>query len=209
MRRRIQEGTGNIGTDRVVRHRIGKLIPGENAQNHHRQHRANGTQGHKAEGILTAAAVAQNIGDTNAQSHNKGHRNGACGNAAGIKGHRQECAVSVDHQHQRKAEQQHIKQHENMGKGHPEHDFQDCQNQKRPHTHADTGNQHRAVHHRAHLIGQNLQVRLRNGNQHSQQKADAAQQPQLPLPGKSGTHMGSHGGHGQIRAHAEKADAQN
>ena len=95
-----------------------------------------------------------------------------------------------------------------MRQGFLEHDLQNRHHQECAHTQADRIDQHGAVHNGADLIGQNLQVRLRNGDQHAQHKAHGQKQSQLPLLGKTGTHMGTHGGHGQVRAQTEQSDAQ-
>ena len=61
-------------------------------------------------------AVTQNAGNTDAQGHNEGHRDGTGGDTAGIKGQGQQRLIAVDHQHQRQGKHQHIKQHQNIGK---------------------------------------------------------------------------------------------
>ena len=59
-----------------------------------------------------------------------------------------------------------------------------------------------------HLLCKYLKVGLCDGDEHTQHEADEEQQTQFPLLRQAGADVGSHGGHGQVRAHAEQADAQ-
>ena len=86
--------------------------------------------------------------------------------------------------------------------------FLHSDDQERAHAEAHGVDQHGAVHHGADLIGQDLQVRLGDGDEHTQHEADEEQQTQFPLLRQAGADVGPHGGHGQVRAHAEQADAQ-
>ena len=198
----------DVGVCRVIRHLIGQRPIRENTQKQHRGHRADGAQRHQTEAVLLTFPVAQNPGDTHAQCHNERDCDWAGGDAAGIKSQRQQRQFVIHRKQQCQGEQQHIKQHEKLGKGFAKHDFQNGGKQEQSHADAHGVNQHRAVHHRAHLICQHLQIRLRNGNQHPQHKTDRKQKPQLSLPGKSRAHMGAHGCHGQIRAQIEHTDPQ-
>ena len=90
-----------------------------------------------------------------------------------------------------------------------EHDFHNRNYQECAHTQTNGINQQSTIHDRTDLIGQDLQIRFRNGNEHTKNNADTQQQTKLLLSGKAGTHMGSHGCHCQIRAHAEQSNTQN
>ena len=205
----VDVGAQNVCADGVIGHLIGQVIAGENTQHQHGHDGAHGTQGHQTEAVLLAAAVAQNMGDTHAQSHDEGHGDGAGGDAAGVKCHGKQGQIAVDRQHQGQGEQEHIEEHEDIGQALLENDLQNSNDQERTDAKTDGVDQQGAVHNSADLIGQNLQVRLRHGDQNTQDEADDQQQAQLALAGQAGTHMGAHGRHGQVCAQTEQTNAQN
>ena len=203
-----QEGSRHLLADGIIRNRIAEIAGRKDAQKEHRQHRPHRAQRHKAKGIFLDPPVAQHARNADAQRHDEGHRNGARGHAAGIKGHGQQRPAARFLQNKRQRKQEHVEQHEDLGQGHPEYDFQHRDHEERPHTQSGTDDQHRSVHDRADLICQDLQVRLRHSDEHPQQKAYTAQKPQFFLSGQSRAHQRPHGGHGKIRTQTEQANAQ-
>ena len=204
----VQERAQNVIADSVIRHLIGHIVGGENAQHQHRKNGAHAAQRHQAEGIFLTLFITQDAGNTNAQRHDKGHRNGSGGNTAGVKGHGKQFFIAADYQHQRQGKQKHIEEHQNTAQSSAEHDTKNRNDQKR--TDADTYGiyQNRAVHHGGHLVGKHLQIRLGHGDQHTQDETHSQQQPQFLLTGKAGAYMGAHGGHGQVGSQVKKTDSK-
>ena len=170
---------------------------------------ADGTQGNQTERIILAPVIAQNMGNTDTQRHDKRHGNGAGGNAAGIKGHGKQRFIAIDHQKQCHSKQKHVKQHQNCSQRFAEHDLQNGHHQECANTKAHGIHQQCAIHNGADLTRKDLQIRLRNGDQHTQHKADAQQQSQLFLFGKTGTYVTSHRCHSKVSAQVEQSDSEN
>ena len=149
----MPEGRQDPAAHAEVGHVVYQLPPGQDAQDQHRQHRPDGAQGHQAEAVFLAPPVAQNAGNAHAQGHKEGHRNGPRGHAAGIEGHRQHGELPPHRQQQRhrqngkgeQGEEQHVKQHQNLGQRPLEYDLQNRRHQKRAHADAHGVGQDRAV----------------------------------------------------------------
>ena len=207
--RGVQIGPQDVGADGVVGDRVGQVIACEDAQNENCQHGAHGAERNEAEAVVLAARIAQNTGDTDAQCHDEGHGDGAGGDAAGVEGHGQQVEVVVHRQQQSQGKQQHVEEHQDHVQALAEDDLQHRHHQECADAEADGVDQQRAVHDRADLTRQHLQVRLRDRDEHTQHEAHEQQQTQLTLLGQAGAHMGAHGGHGQVGAQIEQSDAQN
>ena len=68
---------------------IGRVHIGRNdTKDHNCQNGSNGAKGDQTKGVIAGVFVASDGGHTDTKCHDKGHRYGACGNAAGVKGYR-------------------------------------------------------------------------------------------------------------------------
>ena len=161
-----------------LRHNGGDVASGcriQQRQDQHRQHRPHGTQRHQAEAVLTGLAVASGGGDAHAQSHDKGDGHRACGDAAGIKCHRQKISGSKGGQGEnyqigddQQAVQRNLKQ-----------DPQQRHHQKGSHACRHSADQH-GVGDAGYLPRQHLKIRLGDRDDHADQEADQNHHPQLP-----------------------------
>ena len=154
----------------------GSTLPGgENQpQDQHCQNRANGAQRHQAEAVVRCIAVVTDGGNTHAQCHDKRHRHGAGGHAAGIKGDGTEITGNEECQN----EYDQIQRHQQVGQRHAQQHTQNGHRQEQTHTHGHSQNQ-RAVRNGGHQLSQHLQIRLGNGDDHAQQKAEQHNDPHV------------------------------
>ena len=74
--------------------------PEQDAQQQNGQDGADRTEGHEAEAVVRRVAVASDGGHTDAQRHDEGHRDGAGGHTAGVKGDGQELFGHEGRQHE-------------------------------------------------------------------------------------------------------------
>ena len=171
----------------------------DHAQDEHRQNGTHRAQGHQAEGVVGGVAVVSDGGDAHAQRHDKGYRHGAGGDAAGVKGHRQK---ALGHK-QGKAEHQYVAAHQQVGQGDAQQHTQQGHHQKQAHAAGHREDQH-IVGYGGHLLGQHLQVRLGNGDDEAQNKAQGRHHPDFFAAGHGGAHLFPHGRHTDLRAQGEE-----
>ena len=149
-------------------------------------------------------AVGTDGGHADAQRHNEWNGHGAGGHAAGIKSDRQKLFGDERGQNEDDAVEQHKEPRQRDAEEHPQkrHDEEQahaCRYRKDQGHVGDGG----------HLIGQHLQVRLRDGDEEAQQEADPDDEGQAPGLGEHGAHPLAHGGHAHLRAQRKEHDAHN
>ena len=195
------------GIFKAVDHRFrgrGGVFRVQEAQQQHRQNGADGAQRHQTEAVGLGLFVASDGGNAHAQRHDEGHRHGAGGHAAGVKGHGQEVRVGQGGQNKHDG----IEDQQQRPQGDTQQDTQHADGQEDAHAHGHREDQHGLVDAR-HVLGQDLQVRLGNGNDHAQNEGQHQNEPQAAGFGHLRAHQIAHLGHGQLRAQREQAHAQN
>ena len=140
--------------------------------------------------------------DAHAQGHDKGHGHGAGGNAAGVKGDGPEVR---GHEHGQ-GEHHCIKPDEQIGQGNAQQDTQQSDDQEHAHAQGH-GPDDDIVFNGGDLAGQNLQVRLRYGDDHADQEADGHDDPHLLGAGDFLTHGFAQGDHGHLGAQGKQPHA--
>ena len=182
---------------------VGRAVrPVNQAQQHHRQNGTYGAERHQAEAVVFRIGVAADGAHAHAQRQDERHRHGARGHAAGVKGHGQKRPRHKlrQHKHQRIAPQQQPRHAD------AQQNAQKRQHQKHAHAQRYRYNQ-RQVRHAGHLMGQHLQIRLRYGHDHADQKGAQKHHPQLFAAGHGCAHVLADGDHGQVRAQREQSHA--
>ena len=174
----------------------------QEAQQQHRQNGADGAQRHQTEAVGLGLFVASDGGDTNAQRHDEGYRHGAGGDAAGVKGHRQEVRVGQGGQNEHNG----IEHQQQRPQGDAQQDTQHADGQENAHAYRHRQDQHGLVDAR-YVLGQHLQVRLSNGDDHAQNESQHQNEPQAAGLGHFRAYQIAHLGHGQLRTQREQAHA--
>ena len=189
-------GDGHRGIGRIqFRH--------HDAQDHHRQNGADGAQGDETEGVVAGVLIASDGRHTDTQRHDKGHRDGAGGNAAGIKGHRHKVVGHKEGQ----GEHQDVEKEQGVRQGDVEEHTHLGNDQEEAHTQRHRQNEGH-VGHGGQLLGQHLQVRLCNGDHHTQHKTYDERAPHSPALTDLNADTVAHGDHGHIHAQGEQAHAE-
>ena len=172
------------------------------AEDQHRQNGAHRAQCHQTKAVVRRMAVAADRRHAHAQRHDKRYRHGAGGHTAGVKGHGQKLPGHKGSQHEHKA----VERHQQRRQRHAQQHAQERDGEEQAHARRHREDQG-LVGDGGHLIGQHLQVRLRNGDEEPQQKADAQDHRQFAAPGEHSTHTLAHGGHAHFCAQCKEHDA--
>ena len=184
---------------------VAGAVRGEaDAQKQHREDGPDAAQGHQAEAVDGGVLVAAHRGHAHAQRHNEGHRNGPCGHAAGVKGHRDKTLG----REQRQGEDNQVEPHQQPGEGDLQQDAQQRHHQEQANPGGHGENQH-LVGDGGHLPGQHRQIWLRYRNQHSQHKGDCQGDRHVPGPAHIDADAAAHRRHGHIHAQGEHPDPHN
>ena len=173
-------------------------------QQHDGQNGTDGAERNQTEAVVFGAGVASNGADANAQRQNKGHGHRAGRHAAGIKGNSQKI---VRHE-LGEDENQHIAAQKQPLHGDAEQDAQKRNHQKYAHTQSD-GQDERHIRNAGNLLGQHLQIRLRDCDDSANKKRYQQNQPQLAAAGHGGTDVLADGRHGQICTQRKQPHAKN
>ena len=175
------------------------------AENHHGENGTDTAQRHQTEAVVAALFAASHGGDAHAQRHDEGNRDGTRRDAARIKGNRPE---ALGDEQERHGEQGGVKNRQQNGQADAEHDAQHGDRQKDPHAHGNGDDEHH-IFYIAHLLRQNLQIRLRHRDDDADDKADKGDQPDLFALRESGAHLLPDDEHGHIRAEREQRRSHN
>ena len=174
----------------------------QKAQQQHRQNGADGAQRHQAEAVASGMLIVSDGTDAHAQSHDKRHGHGAGGNAAGVKGDGPEIR---GHEHGQ-GEHHCIKPDEQVRQRDTQQDTQQGDDQENAHAQGN-GPDDDIVLNSGHLAGQDLQIRLRHGDDDADEKTDAHDDPHLLGAGDLLTDGLAQGDHGHLRPQRKQAHA--
>ena len=171
----------------------------QKAQQQHRQNGADGAQRHQAEAVASGMLIVSDGTDAHAQSHDKRHGHGAGGNAAGVKGDGPEIR---GHEHGQ-GEHHCIKPDEQVRQRDTQQDTQQGDDQENAHAQGN-GPDDNIVLNSGHLAGQDLQIRLRHGDDDADQKADGHDDPHLFGSGDLLTYRLTQWDHGHLRTQSKQ-----
>ena len=143
--------------------RIGRLI--DQPQHHDRQDRADGAQCYQTEAVVCRMMVITDGRNTDTKCHDKRNGHGSRGHTSGIKRH---CPEVLRYE-KCKNEHYYVEKGQQWRQGHTDQHTQKGNDQEDSNPHCHCQDQ-RHVRNRRHLCRQHLQVRLGNGDHHSQQK---------------------------------------
>ena len=195
-------GVGNFGHNGRNIGAAVRLI--KHAQNKYRQNGTHGAQGYQTERVIGSMAVVSDGRNTDTQRHDKGYRHGAGGNAARIKGYRPE---TVGHKNS-ETENHDIAAHQQIVQRNTKQHTQQGYNQENAHAGCHRKHDDRVGNGR-HLLCQNLQIGLGNGDDETQNKAHRYDDPQVFCTGHSRTNLFTHGCHAGLGAQCEEHQAEN
>ena len=174
------------------------------AQHQYCENGADGAQRNQTEGVVGRVAVATDGRNTDTQRHNKRDRHRSGGDAAGVKGYGTK--IFRNKQHQYKG--QHIKRHQHPVQRNTEQHTQQSAYQKQANAQRNGIDQHR-IGHRRHLLRQHLQVRLGNGDDKAQHKAQQYNDPKLFGLGHPCAYLFAHGCHRHFRTQRKEHHSHN
>ena len=178
------------------------------AHNEHSQHGPYAAQSHHAEAVVLGLLRGLVAGrHANAQGHDEGHGDGPGGDAAGVKGH---CQKFPGDKHG-KQEHPYVKDEQQVVQREPSlQGARYGQHQKHPYP-CRHGEDNHHVGHGGHLVGQDLQVRLRHGDEgpDEEHQRDDGPKGAFSQADHFAAYPVSHGHHGHIGAQREKAHAHN
>ena len=176
--------------------------PEDETQNEHREDGTDGAERDEAEAVVRAVLIASDGGNADAHRHDERHGHRAGRHAAGVERYGKEI---LGHEHgENKNHDVEAHQHrvERDGEQHTQHGEAEKQ------SHADRhGDDEDHVRHGLHLIGEHLQVRLGNGDEKAQQKAERQHDADPARLGDARAHALAHRRHGQLRAEGEEHHA--
>ena len=192
------------GVEICIGHGCGNLVAlplVEETQYQNGQNRTDRTQSHQTETVGLGIFVASDGCDTDAQRHNEGdgHRTG--GHTAGVECHAEEAGIGESCQNKDDA----VEEQQQPAKLNAQQDAQHTQQQKEAYTYRHRQDQHSTVD-VGHIVGQHLQIRLGDGDDHAQQEADREDQQQLAGFGQLGTDVIAHRGHRRFCAVGEETE---
>ena len=176
--------------------------PEQDAQQQNGQDGADRTEGHEAEAVVRRVTVASDGGHTDTQRHDEGHRDGAGGHAAGVKGDGQELFGHEGRQH----EDQPVEHDEELGQRDAQQHAQEGHDEEEAHARRDREDE-RHVGDGGDLVGQDLQVRLGDGDEEAQRKPHPDDEGDAAAPGQHRAHPLAHGAHAHLGTQGKEHDA--
>ena len=146
----------------------------DKAEDQHRKNRPDGAERDQTEAIGFRVLVASDGGHADAERHDERHRHRAGRDAAGVKRDRKKVLVGKGSQ----SEDHSIKENQKPLQWDPEQNAQHTDRQEQSDADGDGDDQNGRVDLR-NVFGQHLQVRLRNGNDYAEHKAQDQDHAQL------------------------------
>ena len=160
----ILRGKNRRKLDRVVGG-FGWMI--EDAEQHDHQNRSDAAERDETEAVIRVVPGAQNGRKADAEGHDKGNGHGSCGDAAGIKGNGKKIIRNKD----RQKEQQKVENRQHTAERNPVQNAQNRNRGKNTYACSDRPDEDR-IGNGSDLIGKDLQIRLRDGDDCTHEKTD-------------------------------------
>ncbi len=176
---------------------LGGMI--ENSEEHHHENGADAAECDETEAVVAAVLAGTDTGKADAEGHDKGNRHGSGGDAAGVKGDGQK--VPRNEEGQKK--QENIQHQQHAGERNPEENAEHGDGREN----ADPGRNgpdQDGIRNGGHLVGQNLQIRLGNGDERADEKTDEGRNGDTLLANNPAADALAEGGHGNLRTQLEK-----
>ena len=171
----------------------------ENAEEHHHENGADAAEGDQTEAVVAAVLAGADTGKADAEGHDEGNGHGTGGDAAGIKGHRQK--VFRDEEGQK--EQENVEHQQHACERDPEENAEHGNGCEYTDPGGDGPDQDR-IRNGSHLIGQNLQIRLGDGDECADEKADEGRNGDTLLTNDPAADALAERRHGDFRTQLEE-----